>query len=253
MDSKLIVIELLCPIAFMCLYSYSQDAGAICKQMAARRKGHGAEPDVKGSSLHRLHESCCVLFKLAPELHDMAHSKTCEHIVVDEFVQGLAEVHRTGKTPMWLVVACQTYLDIYDLLGSYVSHGVDALQDTFKKHKQVAADVAAYQSECADSMADVYDALDKLNWVAKALNRFEEAVWLPPEGEHQATSKKQVRIKEELGCSASATERSLPAHAGASSLTSRSACMMPASRLLVMAASSFPWPTSTRLCALRAS
>lgn len=67
--------------------------------------------------MHGFHDFCCVLWKLAPQIHDIAHTQACEHVVIDEFVQGLAEIHRTGKMPMWTVVACQIYLDLYDLLG----------------------------------------------------------------------------------------------------------------------------------------
>lgn len=38
---------------------------------------------------------------------------------------------------MWVVVGCQIYLDIYDLLGYNDEHGVEALEDTLHKNKVI--------------------------------------------------------------------------------------------------------------------
>lgn len=112
-------------------------------------------------------------------------------------------------------MACQIYLDLYDLLGDHISHGVGALQDTFKNHKQLATDLDGFCTDRREDMGDVKNALDMLKWVAKASNQFEEAVNMPAEGPHELPSKQHTRIREELGCSASAMERALPAHTGA--------------------------------------
>ncbi|KAK5113585.1 hypothetical protein LTR85_010814 [Meristemomyces frigidus] len=232
-DSKMNIVELLCPIAVLCLLSYSTDAGAVCEKAKRERLGQ-ATSDTPEMPLHRFHDFACVMAGLASEIHDIAHTRTCEHIVVDEFVQGLAQMHRTGKSPMWVVVACQIYLDIYDMLGTNISHGVEALQETLRRHKHVAENVNAYRTECATDMVDLQDALQTLEWAAKASNRFEESVAegsvaASATGHHAHThggthtashgvnpaDQRQLRIKQELGCSASAMERQLPAHAGA--------------------------------------
>lgn len=215
-DSKVNIVELLCPVAFMCLHSYSIDAGKVCTATGQGRIGQRGVDEPKHCGLHRFHQFCSVLWKLAPDIHTIPHTRTCEHIVVDKFVQGLAEIHRTGITPMWVVVTCQIYLDIYDLLGDkHVSHGAEVLQSTFKMLRQVATDVEAYKRQSMNGMQDVYDALDKLDWVTKAGNRFEESNWMPTEGKHERPSKNQMHITKVYGCSASPMERSLPAHAGA--------------------------------------
>lgn len=101
LDPKINVVELLCPVAFMCLLSYNRDAGEVCAAATRRKKGQKDAGPPKTSGLHDFHHFCCILFKLAPQVHEIAHTQTCEHLIIDEFVQGLAEIHRTGKTPMW--------------------------------------------------------------------------------------------------------------------------------------------------------
>ncbi|KAK5170243.1 uncharacterized protein LTR77_004829 [Saxophila tyrrhenica] len=198
-DPSLNIVELLCPVAFLCLLSYNNDAGAVCTAASARKQEKKNVAELESSGLHHFYEFCCVLWKLAPQLHDIAHTQTCEHIVIDEFVQGLVDCHRNGKMPMWTIVVCQIYLDVYDLLGDHISH----------------ADIVALRDETGFSMSDAGDAMTTLEWVAKAFNRFEEATWIAPEGAHALPAKQHTRIREELGCSASAMERALPAHTGA--------------------------------------
>lgn len=96
-DSDLNIVKLLCPIGLICLLSFSTDARAACH--AARDKK--PIPTDSDNNYHKFHEFCRVLFKLTPELHDFSHSRTCEHVVVDEFVHGLAQFHHNGKASMW--------------------------------------------------------------------------------------------------------------------------------------------------------
>lgn len=213
-NSKINVVELLCPIAHLCLLSYSLDATALCEDSKLRDSEPHASKDVKPSGYYHYHHFCSVLYRLAPELHHMAHTTQCEHVMVEEFVQGLVQVHRTGKSPMWLVVACQIYLDIYDLLGNYIDHGADALQETFQKHKQVAAEVDEYRAQCSDGMDEVQDAIAQLQWVATTTARFENPNWQPPKDANGRTSAKHLKGKDKIGSTVSAMERSLPAHAG---------------------------------------
>lgn len=218
-DSTVNIVELLCPIASLCLGSFGNDATEFCEQAVRRKKEQklkqDVKKDVKTGPTYNYHEFCQVLFKLVPELDGIAHSHLCEHIIVDEFIQGLVGIHKTAKHPMWMVVACQVYLDIYDLLGPHIEHGIEALQETFMRHRRIAADVEEYRSSYAHRMDDVLGALAQLNWVARAANRFDESISVAVEGASEASLKKQLRVKEELGCSASFTERHLPAHAGA--------------------------------------
>ena len=203
-DSSVNIVEILSPIAVLCLKSYINDATDVCEAIKRKQKT-SSPPSCSTGHFHRFHDFCCVLWRLAPEVHSISHHGTCEHLVVDEFVQGLAKMHLDGKMPMWIVVACQTYLDIKDLLGPHISHGVEALEDTFKKHKDLREQVLAYNEESGDNFSDVSAAIAKLDWVANAFSRFDKS----------SSSKKNMQIKKELGCSAGPMEQELPAHAGA--------------------------------------
>ncbi|KAK3722471.1 hypothetical protein LTR37_002463 [Vermiconidia calcicola] len=214
-SSKMNIVDLLCPIAFLCIFSYSLEIQRTCVAERRRMQGEENVMDPQPSHLHDFHEFCTVLWDLIPQLHYIAHTQLCEHIVIDEFVQGLVDVHRTHKTPMWVVVACQIYLDLYDMLGNHIGHGVEALHKTFVKHKQVADDVLRYQEECACEMDDVYDGLYTLRRVAKADNRFEETIDTSRKGLVEQVAISRIPKNEEKGGSTTAMERSLPAHAGA--------------------------------------
>jgi len=117
--------------------------------------------------------------------------------------------------PTWMVVACQVYLDVYDVLGPYIVHGAHVLEETFRKHRQVAADVEDYRARRLDGMADVGHTVDELDFVAKAANRFEELDWTMPNGKSPDKLLKELQSQKKPGCTASLLERSLPAHAGA--------------------------------------
>lgn len=79
----------------------------------------------------------------------------------------------------------------------------------------VQTNILAFKAESNFDMEDVRSGLDTLCWVAKAANRFEQATRLPVEAHHELPSSTHARITEEIGCSASAMERALPAHTGA--------------------------------------
>lgn len=54
-----------------------------------------------------------------------------------------------------LVVACQIYLDIYDMLGTNIDHGADALQQTFQRNQEISSNLTAYCIETGYFFADV--------------------------------------------------------------------------------------------------
>lgn len=89
-----------------------------------------------------------------------------------------------------------------DLLGLHISHGFKALEDTFKRNKDLSDRVLAYSQESGDNFADVKSAIDKLNWVAGAYSRFDYSTSF--ESSHQKTAKRHMQVKNELGCSAGA-------------------------------------------------
>ena len=149
-----------------------------------------------------------MLYELAPEIDTIAHSRITRSTVIDEFVRGLADNHRIQDCPIWLVVACQIYLDMYDLLGTHIEHGVQALQSTFQRYKRIAEDLEGYRIESISGMHDVSNALSQVTWVADAATVYANAMDLAP-------SDDQAVVKAKLGCSTSTMDSKLPAHAGA--------------------------------------
>ncbi|KAK4949366.1 hypothetical protein LTR10_011984 [Elasticomyces elasticus] len=207
------IVSLLCPVAHRCLITYSQDASAVCEASGpTKRLTPGLQ--VPRSGFH-YHAFCKVLYELAPKLHEIAHSRTCEHIVLDEFVQGLADIHRKNYMPSWMVVACQTYLDIYDLLGTHVFDGAQALQDAMDQNRAVLDSAKAYHYDCVTPMSDVKSSLTELGIAATASGRFEatrfEATTIMQPKEAMQT----LESDGEHTRTVSLLERHLPAHAGA--------------------------------------
>ncbi|KAK3628870.1 hypothetical protein LTR56_018355 [Elasticomyces elasticus] len=184
-NSDVNIVELLCPVAHRCLHSYSLDAWAVCDASDDNKE---ADEDMylpsEGVQYHRVSTSSLTN------------------------VQGLADMHRKNNVPMWMVVACQTYLDIYDLLGSHVYDGAEALQVTMDQNRSIAASIKAYHIDCVTPMCDVGEAANRLESVAKASVRFEASNTLRP-GETSRDFNNEYTRK------VSPLERHLPAHAGA--------------------------------------
>ncbi|KAK3716046.1 hypothetical protein LTR37_006776 [Vermiconidia calcicola] len=214
-SSQMNIVDLLCPVAFLCIYSYSEEIRGTCEAERRRMKGEKNVTNPQPSHLHHFHEFCNVLWDLIPQLHYIAHTSLCEHIIIDEFVQGLVDVHRERKFPMWVVIACQIYLDLYDMLGNHIGHGVEALHKAFEKHRQVANDVLKYQEECKCDMEDVRDGVYTSDWADDAMDRFKETFDTSRKRIVKQVANSRIPEKEEKGYSTTAMERSLPAHAGA--------------------------------------
>lgn len=236
-NTSINITELLCPIAGLCLTSYKTEAQNLCHASKGRagRPNEGDYPSVQpaggydhvfsdvlrsialsGGEAGRLDECYGgvlpssnghvfrdVLLNIAPKLTEIAHTAQCQHIVLDEFVRGLVQIHHSQDIPVWMVVACQIYLDMYDLLGNYIKHGVDALQDTFTVNRATAAEVAEYQAACATDMSDVRSAINLLHEISHASNRFEHLDY------------RSIKDADGGDIVVSPLERSLPAHAGA--------------------------------------
>lgn len=83
--SNVNMVELLCPIGFMCLKSFNCEASEFCLASYAN------EPLPTGRDCtcsECSHDFSCVLSKLTEAIHAISHTHICEHIVLDEFVQG---------------------------------------------------------------------------------------------------------------------------------------------------------------------
>lgn len=72
-----------------------------------------------------------------------------------------------------------------------------------------------FRLEFDDDFLDVPYAIQKLEWVSKASNRFNESILLPKEDHHERAAPEHSLIKADIGFSASVLERQLPAHTGA--------------------------------------
>ncbi|CZT20929.1 uncharacterized protein RCC_06790 [Ramularia collo-cygni] len=209
--SDLNIVELLCPIAFACLESFRYDATAACAAAVGKRSLGSREMI---NPYHGFHEFCDILYQLSPELHAFSHAPMCDHVVVDEFVQGLAQLHRDGNFAMWLVVACQIYLDIYDMLGQHIGYGADALRKTFKRNKEIGTGLSAYGYNSGYHFDDAHEAVQKLAWVSQGQNRFEKNFSQRCGGKCGIPSSLQTS-KVVDGVTVSPFEQKLPAHAGA--------------------------------------
>jgi len=53
--------------------------------------------------------------------------------LTDEFVLGLVDLVTTGRMMVWLVVACQTYMDIYDIAKGATSYGLSAFEHSLER------------------------------------------------------------------------------------------------------------------------
>jgi hypothetical protein len=211
-DSDVNVVQLLCPIAYLCLRGYSIDARVVCEALS---KNQPVPTTCNKHGFHKFHDFSCVLFRMAPELHSMGHAMNrCNHMEIDEFVRGLATMHITGVCPMWMVVACQIYLDLSDLLAEHMDHGVHALQLAFRETEDISARLTEHMVKFDDSFADVAGAVGKLRWTARASSCFEQSAGLPLENGHKPDNPKHAKVKRELGFAASTMERKLTAHAG---------------------------------------
>ncbi|KAK4544052.1 hypothetical protein LTR36_004550 [Oleoguttula mirabilis] len=128
---------LLCVTAAMMLRTFVDQVTAYKKYRSRWQSVLGSDTLMNALlSLYTSHVFGPTLLAHIPRLLDYAEhtkkhrqrGKECEF--GDTFVKGLVELcTRREELPIWLVVACQTYLDIYDIVGTNTTCGVDALAD----------------------------------------------------------------------------------------------------------------------------
>ncbi|KAK5686411.1 hypothetical protein LTS10_002529 [Elasticomyces elasticus] len=157
---------LLCPSAGFLLHQFAELVGRrllekACEspELAATLKEYGYEPSKWDMPTHcQGHRFGETLSRHLPRI--LAHGAstrdtrlagdTCDS-PADEFLEGLyhlvAHLGNGGGTPIWLVVACQTYMDIYDILG----HRIDAAATAFVRcHVETAVAVQRYDTARQD-------------------------------------------------------------------------------------------------------
>ncbi|KAK4553249.1 hypothetical protein LTR86_009779 [Recurvomyces mirabilis] len=216
-DSNTNVVDLLCPLASVCIRDYLYDARLLCDMGKFAKDTTMIDQDalLSGRHISAVHPFRQLLRQLAPAIHDIAHSSTCQHVVIDEFVQGLADAHQYNRLPIWLVVACQIYLDAYDVLQTGVESGVDVLQKFRNQVRQTNKDVEVLLTDLAGLEASFHQAYTDLHSLAAGTNRVECS-----HHTNAASTSQDIVPKEGCTClrgetPASDMERLLPGHTGA--------------------------------------
>ena len=164
------IVDLLCPLAFLCLQSWKIDAQALCDAVKSAKKT-GKPISFASASQHHLHDVCAMLCRLTHTLHPLAHQADMESTLPDEFLHGLADIHLSSVTPMWMVVACEIYLDCHNLLESEMLNGATSLQDKHEVVKRLAQNVERYEEESRWDTARVQNTRKRLEYILKELER----------------------------------------------------------------------------------
>ena len=148
---------------------------ASSEQRTDRQKRAADEEDTtaeRGQGV-ALHKSTCILLGLRAELSRHLASLTGEAKpgLVDEFVDGIRQMMKTGHVRIWLVVGCQTYMDLYDNIGRSALVATEDFLRLAADQKQVHDIYATFigQFGHSDESAVVLSELDKLT---------EQAMWM---------------------------------------------------------------------------
>jgi hypothetical protein len=197
------VVQLLCPVAGISLCDYQNDASKLCRAVKGVQRQKNVGLSALKPSGHG-HPFSQALWEIGPILHDIVHTEMCQYHPADEFIQGLTQIHKKEAIPMWLIVACQIYVDMYDLLGDDFYHGIDALQTTLLEYKDTAVAVHDYRPSAFGKLGDVLDGLGTLDHVSNGMGRSQN-------GQGRRMAPEHRNVKDGLF----ATERALHAYAGA--------------------------------------
>ncbi|KAK3058377.1 hypothetical protein LTR09_001455 [Extremus antarcticus] len=201
------IVELMCPAAGVILHTFRVDSSKLYTRLCSGQP-KGSIIDVEPTPMHQFHELSEILRTLIPQLHKVAHTRGREHIVLDEFIQGLVEIHRTNVVPMRMVVTCQSYLDKYDVLRDRIIQAADALRAALLNHENTTDDVIKFKETCPIGMSDVAHAFPELYRASGALSRFEQNRPETSQGKKHSTQGQDYT-------EVSAMEKAFPAHAGA--------------------------------------
>ena len=127
------IADVMCPIAGVLLQAYEAKFSVRGYTVGTVRGLHDGQP-VASSSMQNListwHEFGPVLLEHEPSFGEQDINKLGMMMHCDEFSRGLHNLTETGAMPMWLAVACQTYMDVYDIVGSNPACGVEILRNS---------------------------------------------------------------------------------------------------------------------------
>lgn len=143
-DPDVNTVELLCPVAFLCLEYWQADAHACCR---ARKRLTVASPSsvISAERTYVFHPLSEWLFENVSEIHGLAHAgKSFDGDARDEFLRGLIGVHNSSSICMWIVVAIQASMDILDLLADHASHGVALIRQETARVECLTAAIKKY-------------------------------------------------------------------------------------------------------------
>lgn len=103
--------------------------------------GHKPQPSTAKTALAAIsyHPFAATLLLLTGQiarLNVAEHIKSDEHL--DEFLEGLVQMKHTGEFRMWLIVACQTYMDIFDSIKHRSEVGLNELARVVKQSKVIS-------------------------------------------------------------------------------------------------------------------
>lgn len=141
--SSVNIVELLCPVAFLCLEQWKGEVDEYCK--IQKQPKDGGDPETYQShDTHLFHNICELLSYNVKVIHQFAHSRSPEERARDELMRALVDIHTTSSIPMWAVVACQASMDILDLLGDHFRQGADILVNQLCLVEKLRQDLEAY-------------------------------------------------------------------------------------------------------------
>ena len=109
--SEINVIDLLCPIALLCLEYHQIGSVELQGLLQQTGAGHG-EPFTRGKDPQRAHWFQSTLRDLLPELELLAAGRRlCSGLVFsDQLVRGLRHIGKAGPVRVCMVASCHRYL-----------------------------------------------------------------------------------------------------------------------------------------------
>ena len=123
--SNIDIVEVLCPLAYILLEQHQKCAKGFSEAVKSGRQDFSKVP--VPLCPHALETAMYGILGTVHYESKLQHSEADGHS--DEYVQGLIDLYKTGKIHVWMVTACQSYLDIFDILGTNIAQiGASAVQ-----------------------------------------------------------------------------------------------------------------------------
>lgn len=164
------MVELLCPVAFVCLQDLLDVVSEATKNDDIfKRTGKSTETP----PTRIVHDFFIALYNALPEIMTISQ-KGLRRSAADEFLEGLMDITRTKRIETWHVVACQMYLDLYDLIGARAGHGVEALRTIFATIKRRELDMSEHGRPTFGNVSDAAEPRNKLKQLAHKTKAFDD-------------------------------------------------------------------------------